>query len=86
MNLFIKSTLICIIPFLFSGCITRYVEKTSETMSQTAYAIRDSAQVGRYDLLDGYSENLLKLVPPPKQKIIIKDFNNDDFKTQYLNP
>lgn len=76
MNILKMSILFLIFPLFLSGCATKYVEKTSETMSQTAYAIHDSAQIGRYDLLDGYTENLIKLVPPPKKKIVIQSFDS----------
>ncbi len=60
-----------IININFSGC-TNYIEKTSEPMSQAAYGIFDSIKVGRFDKAQDYSNDLIKLVPPPKTRLEIK--------------
>ena len=69
----VKILFVLFLCLLFSSCAARieYVEKTSETMSRTVYALDESLRFGRYDLSDMYSANLLKLVPPPEKPIRI---------------
>lgn len=58
---------------IFSGCIkTGVTAIPSPEVSRTAYAIRDSFDVARIDLAEQYSSDLLRLVIPPDEKIIIK--------------
>ncbi len=58
--------------FCLSGCATKFLEKQSETTSQTAWAIKDSLEVGRVDLADKYAKKLTTLIDAPKEKLVIK--------------
>lgn len=61
------------ILLLLNGCATtHYVEKTSEAMSQTVYAAKDGADLGRFDLSSKYLDKAVLLIPPPKQRIKIE--------------
>ena len=58
---------------LLSGCNTpRYIEKYSEPLKQAAYANNDSLVQARVDLAWHYSNELTKIIPPPKNRIVIK--------------
>lgn len=56
--------------WFLSGC-TVYTEKQSESLSQAAYATKDSIDCGRFDLADSYSAEVTRLVRPPKNRISI---------------
>lgn len=57
---------------LLCGCATtKFVEKTSEPMSQTIYAAKDGADLGRFDLSSKYLDKAVLLIPPPKERIKI---------------
>lgn len=58
---------------LNTGCVrTKYVEKQSEPLSQSVYAVKDSIDNKRIDLADYYSSESVKLIEPPKKRIDIK--------------
>ncbi len=54
-----------------SGCATAQ-QKRMVVASQAAYAINDSLKAGRVDLAKKYSEQLVRLAPPPKKRIEVK--------------
>lgn len=63
----------CFFLTLSTGCIKpKYIEKTSEEMSQAVYATKDSIGVMRIDLAAKYSDAATRLVPPPKNRIKIE--------------
>jgi hypothetical protein len=49
------------------------LEKQTKAMSITAYALKDSVEFGRYDLVDKYADQLIRLATPPlpEERIII---------------
>lgn len=72
MNKF-KLILIGAISVIAVACApTKYLEKTSEATSQGFYAISDSFNAGRFDLLGSYIQYESKLIPQPKKRINIK--------------
>ncbi len=62
--------LILLFLFSFGGC-QNSIRKQKELISQTVYATGDSIKAGRVDLADSYSEQAMKLVAPPKQRLQI---------------
>jgi hypothetical protein len=58
----------------------------NETVSQQVYAIKDTAQQGRYDLLDTYIEQLARLTTPPSQAIQINILHDEQGKRVALIP
>lgn len=70
---------------LMTGCAAPvYTEKQSEALSQTVYAISDSVENGRYDLLDIYSPEAKRIVVPPKKRIAISPLVNPETKEKYV--
>lgn len=67
-----KILLIPFVWFLVSCQHTRYIEKTSEPLSQTVWATKDSIDYGRFDLADKYINQAIKLIPAPEKRIEIK--------------
>jgi hypothetical protein len=55
---------------LLTSC-TFYTEKQSEALSQSSYAVNDSIEHGRFDLAEKYSEQVVRIVKPPKKRIVI---------------
>lgn len=64
-------------PFLLLGCLFlcacpfRDVSER-EVVRQAVYGEIDSAKAGRYDLVDQYNDDLVRLVPPPKKRLPVK--------------
>lgn len=58
---------------MVGGCAVapKYLEKSSEALSRSTYAVGDSLALGRVELAKQYNESAQKLVPPPKQRIPI---------------
>jgi hypothetical protein len=56
----------------FCSCCSS-LEKQTKALSMVAFAIRDSMEIGRFDLADEYSKELVRLVHPPahEERIII---------------
>ena len=48
----------------------------SEVLSQGVYATNDSINVGRFDLAKSYSDQTIRIVPPPIGRIKIKPLSN----------
>jgi hypothetical protein len=74
--------IISIISLIMFGCTTtKFVEKQSEELSKAVYATKDSLECARFDLLEMYSDESARLVPPPKDRIkiesIIKNNSNN---------
>lgn len=76
-------TLMCIYAtFLMtlSGCVTtsrkavKVEEKVSHKLSQGVYATNDSMTVGRFDLAKKYSDQTIRLIAPPKERVKILPF------------
>ena len=61
---------------LLSGCVTSSSlnKEKQENISQGAYAINDSINMGRFDLAKQYSDQLDRLITPPKTRIVVKPF------------
>jgi hypothetical protein len=60
--------------FVLLGCSSccSTLEKQTKALSMVSFAIRDSIEIGRFDLADEYSKELVRLVhPPAKQDRII---------------
>lgn len=77
----IKPILISFVVFSLVGCqTTRYIERTSQPLSQTTWATFDSIENGRIDLAEYYSSQTLKLVPAPKNRIVINPVYTEDNK------
>ena len=66
-----------LIFIMLLGCRTQIVEIPSPTVCQTAYAIKDSFEVARVDLADRYTTELIKLIIPPKERILIEPIVKD---------
>ena len=65
--------IISIISLLMFGCTTtKFVEKQSEELSKAVYATKDSLEFARLDLAEMYSDESVRLVPPPKDRIKIE--------------
>ena len=66
---------------MFGCTTTKFVEKQSEELSKAVYATKDSLECARFDLLEMYSDESARLVPPPKDRIkiesIIKNNSNN---------
>ena len=71
---------------LLTSC-TFYTEKQSEALSQTVYATQDSLDHGRFELAEKYSELTVRIVKPPKKRIVIAPIleNFPTYKTE-INP
>ena len=57
------------------GCSnTPFVHRDSgnELVRQGVYATRDAIDAGRFDQADDYSAQTVKLVPPPRRRIIVR--------------
>jgi hypothetical protein len=67
----LKFFYILILCIFVSSC-TIYTEKQSEALSRSVYATKDSLDNARLDLADTYSNETIRLVRPPKQRIDIK--------------
>lgn len=65
---------------IFSGC-TLYTEKQSESLSQAAYATKDSIDCGRFDLADSYSTEVTRIVRPPKKRIEVLPLYKENKQT-----
>ena len=82
--------LLFLVLFLFCLPLTscqhnRYIEKYSEPLAQAVYGVNDSLDKGRVDLTWFYSNQTVKLVPPPKNRIPIKaiySHNNSTVKVK----
>lgn len=62
--------------FMFLGllggsCQNAHVRQ-KESISQTVYATGDSLKAGRIDLANAYSEQAMRLVAPPKQRLVVR--------------
>lgn len=57
---------------MFVSCTPRYIEKYSEPLAQATYGVNDSLAKSRVDLAWYYSNEVTKLVAPPKNRIPIK--------------
>ncbi len=68
-----NNILISILSLLMVSCTTtKYVEKQSEELSRSVYAVKDSLDSARFDLAEKYSNESTRLVNPPKQRIKIQ--------------
>lgn len=54
------------------------LEKQSKALSIVSYAVRDSIDLGRFDLADEYSKELVRLAlpPTPEERILINPFTD----------
>lgn len=66
-----------LIFIMLLSCRTQIVEIPSPTLCKTAYAIKDSFEEARIDLADRYTLELMKLVIPPKERIVIEPILKD---------
>lgn len=80
--------ILLVIPLLFllTSCGTFYSEKQSATLSAGVYAIKDSLTAGRVDLTEFYSEQISRIIIPPKTKIKINPLQTKDGKKFILIP
>jgi predicted nuclease with TOPRIM domain len=80
--------LLCIFVLLLSfvflaGCsapksMVNLSPRFSEVLSQGVYATNDSINVGRFDLAKTYSDQTIRIVPPPIGRIKIKPLSNKE--------
>lgn len=75
---------VLLFSFLLFGCETA-TQKVNRDISTGVYATRDSINVGRFDLAKKYTNELTRLVPPPKNPIKINPFTPDP-KKKSKNP
>lgn len=67
--------LLFVVLGVLTGCSTTNVDtKQADAISVGVYAINDSMIVGRFDKAKQYSDETIRLVTPPKKRIIIKPF------------
>lgn len=71
-----KVIFILIISGVLAGCSStskyqKIIEKEQESIRVAVYATHDSIMLGRFDLADKFSEESIKLVPPPEKRIEI---------------
>ena len=66
-----------LIFIMLLSCRTQIVEIPSPALCKTAYAIKDSFEEARIDLADRYTLELIKLVIPPKERILIEPILRD---------
>ncbi len=57
----------------FGGCSTAEKKKNAQ-LSSLIYATKDSIKAGRIDLAQKYTEEAARLTPPPKKRIVVKEF------------
>jgi len=67
---------------LFLSSCTVYTEKQSEALSRNAYATDDSLNLARVDLAYYYSQEMIRLVKPPKSRIEINPVYQSSADTQ----
>lgn len=65
-----KQLAVLLASVMLCSC-TVYTEKQSEALSRTVYATKDSIDLARIDLADGYINEATRIVRPPKKKIEI---------------
>ncbi len=73
----IKYFTICLLFLLsLSSCntLSDIQEKTQEAISQGVYGTNDAMNVGRFDIAKKYSDQTIRLVPPPKTRIKVEAF------------
>jgi hypothetical protein len=69
-----------------TGCDNKIViEKYSETLEQGVYAVADSLTNGRVDLAESYINNVEKIVPVPKNRILITPVIKDGIRYIVIN-
>jgi len=91
LNSYMNYILISILSLLMVSCTTtKYVEKQSEELSRSVYAVKDSLDSARFDLAAKYSNESTRLVAPPKQRIkiesIVKTNSNNQTERVALLP
>ena len=64
MKKFVSRIFLCSFLLTLTSCC-EVLEKQTKAMSITAYALKDSAEFGRYDLVDKYADQLIRLATPP---------------------
>jgi len=77
----IRVILLSLFLLVFSGCNGVYYSKNdSETLSRGSYATRDALVVSRVDLAKKYSEEVTRIVVPPKKPIKIEPLDKKTTK------
>jgi predicted nuclease with TOPRIM domain len=82
LNIFVLLFGVIGFPF-FAGCsapksMVNLSPRFSEVLSQGVYATNDSINVGRFDLAKTYSDQTIRIVPPPIGRIKIKPLSNKE--------
>lgn len=57
--------------FILTACAPTFIEKTSETMSQGAYATQAALVAGDFPKAESFNASLLKIIPAPKNPIVV---------------
>ena len=72
--------ILAILSFGLSGCVTTsqkaviVEKKIDDKLSQGVYAVNDSMDIGRFDLAKKYSDQTVRLISPPKERIKVLPF------------
>lgn len=74
MNRFLLFLTLFCISFSFVGCASVQKRQTA-ALQKSIYATNDAIKKQRFDLAKKYSEESVKLLPPPKTKVKIESFN-----------
>lgn len=67
-----KKALLFLLSVLFLSCSNHErAVSYSEQVSKTVYAVNDSIKVGRIEMAENYSDQTVRLITPPKDRIFI---------------
>ena len=64
MEKFVSRIFLCLFLLATTSCCS-VLEKQTKAMSIVSYAVKDSMDIGRFDLADRYTDQLIRLATPP---------------------
>lgn len=64
MEKFVSRIFLCLFLLATTSCCS-ILEKQTKAMSIVSYAVKDSMDIGRFDLADRYTAELIRLATPP---------------------
>ena len=75
-----KCILVVILFGLLSCSSSVVVQRNTEALSQSIYAVKDSLDVERVDMASKYINVTTNLVPPPKERIVVEPIIKTNLK------
>jgi hypothetical protein len=72
--------LVVVLLGLLSCTSSVVVQRNTEALSQSVYAVKDSLDVERVDMASRYINVTTNLVPPPKERIVVEPIIKTDLK------